>query len=70
MKTVFAALCLALCASASFAQSGLDSSFGTGGRVTTFFGGDGLNGDDGHSVGGADRREARGRWINNQYYRR
>jgi uncharacterized delta-60 repeat protein len=28
----------------------LDSTFGTGGRVTTFFGGDGLNGDEAHSV--------------------
>src|SRR5262249_33808525 len=28
----------------------LDPTFGTGGRVTTFFGGDGLNGDVGHSV--------------------
>jgi uncharacterized delta-60 repeat protein len=28
----------------------LDPTFGTGGRVTTFFGGDGLNGDDAHSV--------------------
>jgi hypothetical protein len=28
----------------------LDPTFGSGGRVTTFFGGDGLNGDDGHSV--------------------
>jgi uncharacterized delta-60 repeat protein len=47
MKTVFTALCLVLCASASFAQSGLDSSFGTGGKVTTFFGGDG---DQGYSI--------------------
>src|SRR5215831_3833925 len=39
MKTVFAALCLLLCASASFAQSGLDTSFGTGGKVTTDFAG-------------------------------
>jgi uncharacterized delta-60 repeat protein len=38
MKTVFMALCLVLCASASFAQSGLDSSFGTGGKVVTGFG--------------------------------
>ena len=50
MKTVLMALCLVLCASASFAQSGLDSSFGTGGRMTTFFGGDGLNGDEAHSI--------------------
>jgi uncharacterized delta-60 repeat protein len=50
MKTVFAALCLALCASASFAQTGLDPTFGSGGRVTTFFGGDGLNGDEGYSI--------------------
>src|SRR5215472_13629041 len=39
MKTVFAALCLLLCASASFAQSGLDTSFGTSGKVTTDFAG-------------------------------
>jgi uncharacterized delta-60 repeat protein len=38
IKTVFTALCLVLCASASFAQSGLDSSFGTGGKVVTDFG--------------------------------
>jgi len=41
MKRLFIALCLALCASASFAQSGLDSSFGTNGKVTTDFGGAG-----------------------------
>src|SRR5262252_4490306 len=41
MKTVFTALCLLLCASASFAQSGLDTSFGTSGKVTTDFGGTG-----------------------------
>ena len=28
----------------------LDSTFGTGGRVTTFFGGDGLNGDNAYSI--------------------
>src|SRR5215813_1093746 len=28
----------------------LDPTFGTGGTVTTFFGGDGLNGDEAHSV--------------------
>ena len=28
----------------------LDPTFGTGGRVTTFFGGDGPNGDEAHSV--------------------
>src|SRR5689334_19895003 len=28
----------------------LDPTFGTGGMVTTFFGGDGLNGDEAHSV--------------------
>ena len=28
----------------------LDPTFGTGRRVTPFFGGDGLNGDEGHSV--------------------
>jgi uncharacterized delta-60 repeat protein len=28
----------------------LDPSFGTGGMVTTFFGGDGLNGDEGHAI--------------------
>src|SRR5215468_10895720 len=39
IKTVFAALCLLLCASASFAQSGLDTSFGAGGKVTTDFAG-------------------------------
>jgi len=50
MKTVVATLCLVLFASASFAQGGLDSSFGPGGMVTTFFGGDGLNGDEAHSV--------------------
>jgi len=41
MKTVFMTLCLVLCASASFAQSGLDSSFDKGGKVTTDFGGAG-----------------------------
>src|SRR5215472_16863891 len=41
MKTILTALCLVLCASASFAQSGLDPTFGTGGRVTTDFGGTG-----------------------------
>lgn len=50
MKRILTALCLLLGASASFAQTGLDTSFGTGGMVTTFFGGDGLNGDDAHSV--------------------
>src|SRR5215471_12013950 len=39
MKTVLMALCVALCASTSFAQSGLDSSFGTSGKVTTDFAG-------------------------------
>jgi len=38
-----------LCASASFAQTGLDPTFGNGGMVTAFFGGDGLNGDDAYS---------------------
>jgi Domain of unknown function (DUF5122) beta-propeller len=28
----------------------LDPTFGTGGRVTTFFGGDGLNGDNAYSI--------------------
>src|SRR5262249_60630157 len=37
MKTISAALCLLLCASASFAQTGLDPTFGTGGKVTTGF---------------------------------
>ena len=37
MKTILAALCLLLCASASFAQTGLDPTFGTGGKVTTGF---------------------------------
>jgi len=37
MKTIFAALCLLLCASASFAQTRLDPTFGTGGKVTTGF---------------------------------
>ena len=41
MKTVLMTLCLVVCASASFAQSGLDSSFGTSGKVTTDFGGTG-----------------------------
>src|SRR5215831_18017822 len=41
MKTVLMTLCLVLWASASFAQSGLDSSFGTSGKVTTDFGGTG-----------------------------
>jgi uncharacterized delta-60 repeat protein len=36
--------------SAQTLQGTLDPSFGTGGRVTTFFGGDGLNGDDGYSI--------------------
>src|SRR5215471_17901057 len=39
MKTVLMALCVALCASTSFAQSVLDSSFGTSGKVTTDFAG-------------------------------
>src|SRR5262245_23013462 len=39
IKTVFAVLCLVLCASASFAQNGLDTSFGTSGKVTTDFAG-------------------------------
>ena len=37
MKTILAALCLLFCASASFAQTGLDPTFGTGGKVTTGF---------------------------------
>ena len=37
MKTIFAALCLLLCTSASFAQTGLDPTFGTGGKVATGF---------------------------------
>src|SRR5215831_2778479 len=39
MKTILTALCFVLCASASFAQSGLDPTFGIGGKVTTDFGG-------------------------------
>src|SRR5215813_12536747 len=46
------ALCLILIAQFSSAQTAgtLDPTFGTGGRVTTFFGGDGLNGDDAHAA--------------------
>jgi uncharacterized delta-60 repeat protein len=46
------ALTLLLTPKFSSAQTAgtLDPTFGTGGRVTTFFGGDGLNGDDAYSV--------------------
>ena len=46
------ALTLALTSRFMSAQTAgaLDSTFGSGGTVTTFFGGDGLNGDEAHSV--------------------
>jgi uncharacterized delta-60 repeat protein len=53
-KYTFALMTLGLILTPKFmsAQTAgtLDPTFGTGGRVTTFFGGDGLNGDDGYSV--------------------
>jgi hypothetical protein len=61
-----AVLASAILESRSQTAGTLDATFGTGGRVTTFFGGDGLNGDDAHSVVVPERREARGRRIDDQ----